>query len=393
MSILAYFSRAGGLPGPKGPLSIEMSSSSIVAANKAVSEAIKLSDKSSSNNEKRGSYNKVTPEMKAKIAKEAIDIGNSAAAKKNSKKLKIDLNESTVRSWVTKYKKEISRKRKLGEEPDIDVIPLKKRGRSLLIGDVLDNKVKMYIRCVREWGGVITSSIVVAAGEAIVKKHEPKLLAECEGLTKSWAKSLLYRMQFVQRRSCSTKKTMIQNFEEVKDKYLEDIRVIVTMEDIPNELIFNWDHTGVQIVPSSSWTYDKKGSKKVEVTGLDDKRQITAVVCGTLSGEVLPMQLIYTGKTSACLPKIKFPPGWHITCTPNHWSNEQKTKEYIQQIILPYVQTKRKELMLPETFPALAIFDVFKGQTTEAVYSYWKTITSILSAFLPIVPIASNPWI
>ena len=124
----------------------------------------------------------------------------------------------------------------------------------------------------------------------------------------------------------------------------------------------------MQIVPCSSWMYDKKGSKKVEVTSLDDKRQITAVVCGTLSGEVLPMQLIYKGKTSACLPNVEYPLGWHITCTPNHWSNEEKTREYIHRILLPYVQNKRKELKLPESFPALAIFDVFKGQTTEAVY-------------------------
>ena len=80
------------------------------------------------------------------------------------------------------------------------------------------------------------------------------------------------------------------------------------------------------------------------------------------------MQLIYQGKTSACLPKVKFPSGWHITCTLNHWSNEEKTKEYIQKVILPYVESKRKELNLPQHFPALAIFDVFKGQTTREVF-------------------------
>ena len=144
--------------------------------------------------------------------------------------------------------------------------------------------------------------------------------------------------------------------------------MIVKMEDIPQEMILNWDHTAVSIVPGSSWTFEMRGKKRVEITGLDDKRQITAVVCGTLSGETLPLQLIYQGKTSACLPKVIFPADWHITCTPNHWSNEEKTSEYLKFIILPYIQAKRKELGLPDTFPALAIFDVFKGQTTDAIY-------------------------
>ena len=112
----------------------------------------------------------------------------------------------------------------------------------------------------------------------------------------------------------------------------------------------------------------QKGAKRIEMIGLDDKRQITAVVCGTLSGDFLPMQLIYTGKTTACLPTIKFPKDWLLSFTPNHWSNEEKTKEYLESIIIPYIKTKRHELGLDDTFPALVIFDVFKGQTTEAMF-------------------------
>jgi hypothetical protein len=37
------------------------------------------------------------------------------------------------------------------------------------------------------------------------------------------------------------------------------------MEEVPIELILNWDQTGIKIVPSSSRTMDKKGIKRVEV--------------------------------------------------------------------------------------------------------------------------------
>jgi len=46
----------------------------------------------------------------------------------------------------------------------------------------------------------------------------------------------------------------------------------------------NWDHTGVNIVPGSQWTLEERGAKRVEFTGVDDKRQIIVVICATASG-------------------------------------------------------------------------------------------------------------
>ncbi len=82
---------------------------------------------------------------------------------------------------------------------------------------------------------------------------------------------------------------------------------VTVMEEIPCELILNWDHTGISIVPGSSWTMELKGSKRVEIVGISDKRQITAVFCGTAAGHFLPLQFIYQGETRACLPVHKFP--------------------------------------------------------------------------------------
>ena len=82
------------------------------------------------------------------------------------------------------------------------------------------------------------------------------------------------------------------------------------------------------------------------IAGKDDKRQITAVLAGTMSGEFLPPQLVYEGKTRRCIPKVSFPSGWGVTYTDNHWCNESTMKDYIHKIILPYVQKKRQELKL-----------------------------------------------
>ena len=133
------------------------------------------------------------------------------------------------------------------------------------------------------------------------------------------------------------------------------------------ELILNWDQTGIKIVPVSTWTMDRRGVKRVEIVGISDKRQITAVFCGNLVGDFLPIQVIYKGKTPRCHPKFSFPSDWQVTDSPRHWSNEDTMVEYINHIIIPYVEKKRDFYGYSEDTPALVIMDNFKGQVTTRI--------------------------
>jgi len=70
---------------------------------------------------KRDTCIKVAPDCKAKIA---LVNGNCVAARNYSSQLKEKLTESTVHSWVTKYKQEWSKKRVRGEtDPEVTLIP------------------------------------------------------------------------------------------------------------------------------------------------------------------------------------------------------------------------------------------------------------------------------
>ena len=99
----------------------------------------------------------------------------------------------------------------------------------------------------------------------------------------------------------------VEDFRKRKSMFLQEIIDIVEMEEIPCDLIFNWDQTGLNLVPVLSWTMERKGSKRVEIKGIEDKRQITGIFCGMLLGEFLPIQLIYGGKTDRCHPPYTFP--------------------------------------------------------------------------------------
>ena len=63
---------------------------------------------------------------------------------------------------------EVDRKRKRHNEDDLSSLPVKKRGRSLLLGKDLDTKVQMYLKNVRERGGVVTARIAIAAARRIL---------------------------------------------------------------------------------------------------------------------------------------------------------------------------------------------------------------------------------
>ena len=205
------------------------------------------------------------------------------------------MKPTSVQSWKGKYLAESRRKRKAGETCDLSIksLPVKKRGRSLLLGEELDTEVKHYIRAVHKGGGIIDTAVTMAAATAIVRKADRNLLAECGGpitITSNWAKPLLYRMNFVKRRGSSTTKMTLTKFEAVKEQFVLDVNAVVEMKDIPPEFIFNWDQTRISVVPGSSWTMEVKGSKRVEIVDISNKRQITAVFCGAMNGEFLPPQ-------------------------------------------------------------------------------------------------------
>ena len=120
----------------------------------------------------------------------------------------------------------------------------------------------------------------------------------------------------------------------------------VEFNESPQELIFNWDQTGINLVPTALWIMDRRGKKRIEIAGYNDKRQITTVLCGSLVGELLPFQLVYAGKTNRCHPAYKFPSDWQITQTQNHWSNEETMLQYIKEVIAPFVDRKHEDLNL-----------------------------------------------
>ena len=123
---------------------------------------------------------------------------------------------------------------------------------------------------------------------------------------------------------------------------------------IPEKLILNYDQTPLSYVCSSNTTLEVRGSKANNWYLHSECRW-----------RLLPMQLIYAGKTDRCHPNgINFPEGFNITHTSNHCSCEKSANEHLEKVVFRYLSMKREHLKMSK---GLLIFDVFKGETTQQV--------------------------
>ena len=183
MALFRYLQPRDGLPHPTGALSRSVPPAAIAEANREVLET-------KVNTKKRGPYKRYSDTVRAEIGKYASQHGVAAAARHFSKKLDNCVSETTVRSIRNVYIEGLKRKRQDEEEGDIVTLPLKKRGRPLLLGQDLDTKVQSYIRKVRDGGGAVSARIVTAAARGILMKCDRSKLVEFGGhveLNRHWA--------------------------------------------------------------------------------------------------------------------------------------------------------------------------------------------------------------
>ena len=179
MALYRFFKKqAPEVPSPNGPLSRSLSPATIKDANAAVKRCADRSYQAAA--KPRGTYVKFTPETQAAIAKYAFLHGNKAAIRHFAKELGKEMKESSVSTWKKKYSAELKRvmsERDSEEQGEVRIksLPVKKRGRPLLLGEQLDTAVKNYIKADRDAGGVFNTSIMIAAATAIVRKTDRNL--------------------------------------------------------------------------------------------------------------------------------------------------------------------------------------------------------------------------
>ena len=56
-------------------------------------------------------------------------------------------------------------------------------------------------------------------------------------------------------------KFTVENFAVIKIAFLLEVKHVISMDEIPAELVINFDQTGLNVVPTSDWTMEVGGAE------------------------------------------------------------------------------------------------------------------------------------
>jgi hypothetical protein len=149
-------------------------------------------------------------------------------------------------------------------------------------------------------------------------------------------------------------------------------------------LVINWDQTGLLLMPTHNRTYHHRKDKHVQVVALEDKRQITAVTASSMDGQLLPLQLIFTGQDTnhneqRAVPKDKQTTylvnkyKWKLEQTKNHWSSLYTMQQYVKAIIQPFINSQIEQHKLENNSHALLIIDCWSVHKSKEFREWMKT--------------------
>ena len=163
---------------------------------------------------KRKPQSKYSDEDRYTIAKYAKDNDASQATKffKNNYPT---INDSTLRTFVKKYGENVKVGKACGRSPDRKLKTLM-RGRPLMVGPIIDEKVRKFIVSLYKKGHV-SRSIAATTAMVLLSRTDDKSVKNVV-VTTTWGKSLLQGIGF-QRRAATTSKVEFRTMQRKKQVY------------------------------------------------------------------------------------------------------------------------------------------------------------------------------
>ena len=148
-------------------------------------------------------------------------------------------------------------------------MPRLKRGRPLLLGAVLDEKVKHFLLQLRKKGGVVNAVVVVATAKALIARSSDEHLKLTDLELTTWPKSLFKRTGFC-KRTTTTSKPEIPGLAKREAKLLLQCQAANLVEKyaIPHSMIMNFDQTPSKFAPVSSRALEIRGTSHVTIAGM-----------------------------------------------------------------------------------------------------------------------------
>ena len=240
----------------------------------------------------------------------------------------------------------------------------------------IEQEVKRVITIMRERGAVVNIGIIQLVMKLVIEAKDPELLTRMKlspMYISRWARD---EMAYSWRVRTTAASKLPLDWRDQGIRMAKRIAYFMQLYKVHPSLVVNMDQTGVHLAPVDNKTYNTRGGKDVKLIGADDKRQITACLASSLDGDLLPLQLIFQGKTVACHPAASDASQAayvHITHSENHWSNQETMRQYITEVLMPYADRRILEHTLPADSHVILVLDVWAVHKSEEFRLFLRT--------------------
>lgn len=315
-------------------------------------------------------------ETMEKAVTEARHSGVTAAVSKLNKTLPEEgqLTVAAVDNWLRRWKRD-------GPFWETE----SKRGRKSVLEKVegAHGEWQKQMESLRKQGHAVSGRVSATVAKAVLEEKAPRMLAAHGGTFMSCSKTgqrlLIADDQAYRKKSSSRILPPAAELEDTRDNFYKRVQECFPGEEVDAHLIVNFDQTFHAYSPTRGFTWEKKGSKRVQIA--DKKEGFTLLPVVTAAG-MIGAQLIFSGSSAASLPTVPPGPFLRYTQTHNHWSNEQSTLDLFTTLILPHIAARRAVLGVP-TSPAIIFADAFAPHWTPAVRGLVAAEHSIAYVAIP----------
>ena len=186
----------------------------------------------------------------------------------------------------------------------VEFFTVPRQGRPSMVSYELVTKIKAILLNLCGSGGVISRNTVISIGNGVLSSRCPEKLTNNGGsvtLTTKWARRILKSLDWVKRCGTATKREMIPVlYEELIFTWKRKITNATFEYSIHYEMVLNFYETPRGFTAPNKATFAEKGAQSAPIFYVNDKREITDTFCVNISGEFLPIQLIYSSCYRLC---------------------------------------------------------------------------------------------
>ncbi|THU78946.1 hypothetical protein K435DRAFT_586887, partial [Dendrothele bispora CBS 962.96] len=308
------------------------------------------------------------------------------------------LHRGTVNRWKTPQKHEWSEKTLQNVRRHHAILGSGRSGALAKFPELTD-EIKTTLLNLRKSGMIVNVPIARSIMLGIIRSRYPHVLTPHFQCTEQYVRDFFQSiMNWSPRTGTRASAHLPADAEDICERALMRIVYAMKWYNVPPKLVINGDQMGVYVLPNSSRTFDTRGQKQIDVVAKEEKRAFTLFVASTADGDFLPFQQVWGGRSSMSTPSsdadgmdeaLEF--GFDLTFArsdknpTSHFSTMKTMKEWLKNIIHPYIQRViQEDIDLEPDQMSILLIDAYPVHTSDEFRSFiFKEYPNIILIYVP----------